>query len=231
MKLKRLIFFISLFAITLTLFNVSEVTAIESEYYLELGERVLRNGDEGTDVALLQRKLKEENFYEESIDGLFGPNTERAVKDFQQANNLTVDGVAGPETISNLPREDLLSRVRFSRDEIISLARIIHGEARGEPFKGQIAVGAVVMNRVESDKFPDTIREVILQDGQFSCLFDGQANYQFPSEQEINAARAAMMGYDPSRGSLFFYNPEIANLYWISGRPIVKSIGEHVFAH
>ncbi len=209
----------------------SELAEADTHYYLEIGQRVLRRGDEGADVAILQRKLKNMNYYNYNIDGLYGRNTETAVKKFQEAKQIKVDGIAGPETFSHLPDDGLLSRMNYPRDEILMLARIIHGEARGELFKGKVAVAAVVLNRVESDKFPNSIREVILQNNQFSCLFDGQANLYYPDQETLDAARAALLGYDPTHNALFFYNPEVAtNLEWISQRPIIKRIGNHVFA-
>lgn len=229
-KMRKIIPLLGLLLISLALVYHSEQISADSEYYLELGERNLSQGDEGADVALLQQKLTGEGYYNYRIDGIFGPQTRKAVRKFQRDKGLAVDGIVGPNTLSHLPRGELLSRVSFQREEIIDLARVIYGEARGESFKGQIAVGAVVRNRVESDKFSDSIREVILEDGQFSSIYDGQANYNFPSEESIEAARAALLGYDPTRGALFFYNPEIANLEWISERPIITEIGNHVFA-
>ena len=223
--------------ILLVMFIIFAVIPIQSEAeqseagYQEFESRVLSEGDEGSDVALLQKKLHDLSFYEDDIDGIYGPATKEAVKDFQFSNDLTVDGIVGPGTYGELPGDELLSRISFSRNDIILLARVIHGEARGEIYKGMVAVGAVVLNRVESDEFPDNIRDVAVQSGQFSCLLDGQANL-YPGQRSIDAARAALMGYDPTYGSLYFYNPEVAtNVEWISRRPVVKRIGNHVFAH
>jgi len=225
-KLKKLILLIMI--IMLALF--SNIMLVQADYNLSPGDRVLRIGDEGADVAVLQQKLANLNLYIGKIDGIFGSGTERAVREFQQKNELTADGIAGEKTIKVLPGEKLISRMDASRDDILLLARIIHGEARGEDFKGMVAVGAVILNRVESGDFPNSIREVILQQGQFSCLIDGQAHY-YPSEKSINAAKAAMLGYDPTYGALYFYNPRVAtNTRWISGRPVVIKIGNHLFA-
>ncbi len=203
---------------------------VEAETYFELGQRVLNRGNEGPDVAFLQRKLKELSFYSGEIDGLYGDMTINAVIQFQRSQNIMVDGVAGPQTLGCLPKDKLISRMDFSRNDIILLARVIHGEARGESFKGKVAVGAVILNRVNNPHFPDTIRGVILQKGQFSSLADGQANY-YPLESSINAARAALVGYDPTYGACYFYNPEVAtNIAWISARPVNIEIGNHVFA-
>jgi len=203
---------------------------IEARYYFTLGERILKNGDEGADVALLQQKLKGLSLYNGLIDGFFGPATGKAVEDFQKINNLKVDGVMGQATYNLLPEGNIISGPDISRNDIIILARIINGESRGESFKGKVAVGAVILNRVESPRFPDTIRGVILQKGQFSSLEDGQANF-YPTQESIYAARAALFGYDPTMGSLFFYNPIVAtNITWISSRPVITKIGGHLFA-
>ncbi|ACL69345.1 cell wall hydrolase [Halothermothrix orenii] len=227
MKEKMATVILILLFVTVFILDFHKVEA--SGYYMELGTRILKKGDEGPDVAILQRKLKELNLYRGKIDGIFGPGTEKAVKLFQEKNKLKVDGIVGPGTYSKLPKGNLLSRMDISRDDILLLARIIHGEARGESFKGKVAVGAVILNRVASRKFPDTIREVILQKGQFSCLLDGQANL-YPSAESIEAAKAALLGYDPTYGSMFFYNPDVAtNTRWISTRPVMTRIGDHVF--
>ncbi|MFW5999344.1 MAG: cell wall hydrolase [Halanaerobiaceae bacterium] len=221
---KILVCLIVLFSVVLT---DSEI--VESAYR-ELGSRVLSRGDEGSDVALLQDKLSSISIYKGEIDGIYGPGTEQAVKEFQRRNSLKTDGIAGSSTYDQLPEEDLLSRQDFSRNDIILLARVIHGEARGEDFRGKVAVGSVVINRVEHSDFPDNIREVVRQGGQFSSLLDGQANL-YPKEESIDSARAALAGYDPTGGALYFYNPHVAtNVRWISGRPVIKHIGNHVFA-
>ena len=215
--------------IVLLLIIVLSINAAES-YNRVLGERVLRKGDEGADVAILQRKLKEIGIYKGGIDGIFGAGTEEAVRNLQKKYKLTVDGIVGEKTINVLPADNLISRMDVSREEIIQLAYLINGEARGESFRGKVAVGAVVLNRVKSPGFPNTIREVILQEGQFSCILDGQANL-YPSQSCIEAAKAAILGYDPTGGALFFYNPRIAtNVEWISKRPVITRIGDHVFA-
>lgn len=219
-----------LFIFLICLFVVVYQLEVSAAYNLIFGERILKDGDEGADVAILQRKLKELSYYNGVIDGLYGKGTTNAVKLFQRDSGLMTDGIVGDETYQALPKGNLESRMDVSREEIILLARIINGEARGESFRGKVAVGAVIINRVESDSFPNSIREVILQRNQFSCLLDGQANF-YPQKSSIDAARAALLGYDPTYGSLFFYNPKVAtNVQWISTRPVVASIGDHIFA-
>ena len=123
------------------------------------------------------------------------------------------------------------SSIDNSGDMIDLLARLINGEARGEPYKGQVAVGAVVMNRVKSSQFPDTISGVIYQKGQFSCVTDGQFNQPIDENSTVyKAAREAMNGADPTNGCLFFYNPKTSKSKWIFSRPTVITIGKHRFA-
>ncbi|MFW5961556.1 MAG: cell wall hydrolase [bacterium] len=206
--------------------NLDEANAMELN---EFGSRAIRRGDEGIDVAVLQQKLKQLNYYKGSIDGIYGGGTIEAVKRFQKDKGLKADGVFGESSYEIINDLEVRFGQDISRDDIVLLARIIHGEARGEDFRGKVAVGSVILNRIESAQFPNTIRDVILQEGQFSSLMDGQANY-YPGEQELQAARAALLGYDPTLGSIFFYNPEVAtNTAWISRRNFVTKIGGHVF--
>ncbi len=222
----KLLTSLMLLLIIVSFVNLEEADALDLD---EFGSRVLSKGDEGIDVAVLQQKLKKLNYYNGNIDGLYGAATLDAVKKFQQAKGLTVDGIFGESTFDVMPNVNAELNQNISRDDIILLARIINGEARGEDFKGKVAVGSVILNRIKSDKFPDTIRGVILQKGQFSSLMDGQANY-YPGEDELQAARAALLGYDPTLGSIYFYNPDIAtNTAWISRRNFVTRIGGHVF--
>lgn len=206
--------------------NLDEADALEMD---EFGSRAIRRGDEGIDVAVLQQKLKQLNYYKGSIDGIYGAGTIEAVKRFQKDKGLKADGVFGKSSFEVIPDLEVKLDKNISRDDIILLARVIHGEARGEDFRGKVAIGSVILNRIRSSQFPDTIRDVILQKGQFSSLMDGQANY-YPGEEELQAARAAVLGYDPTLGSIFFYNPEVAtNKAWISKRNFVTRIGGHVF--
>ncbi|SFL08055.1 cell wall hydrolase [Halanaerobium salsuginis] len=202
---------------------------VEALDMYEFGTRVIRQGEEGIDVAVLQHKLKKIGYYQGHVDGLYGKGTVAAVKKFQQANGLQVDGVFGKSSFAVLPKLNVELEYNISRDDILLLARVINGEARGEDFKGKVAVGSVILNRIKDNKFPNTIRGVILQKGQFSSLMDGQANY-YPGEEELQAARAALLGYDPTRGSIYFYNPDVAtNTGWVSRQSYVTRIGGHVF--
>ncbi|MBS3811859.1 MAG: cell wall hydrolase [Halanaerobiales bacterium] len=209
---------------------VSYVNVLKAEDFYAMGTRILEYGDQGSDVAILQQRLKDLNFYNGKVDGIYGRMTENAVRKLQQTYGLKVDGKAGDSTYRFLPNNNIYSRMNITRGDILLLARVIHGEARGESFTGKVAVGAVILNRMNDNLFPDNIREVILQEGQFSSLLDGQAHL-LPDQISINAARAALVGYDPTYSSLFFYNPDIAtNLSWIANRPVIKKIGAHIFA-
>lgn len=207
-------------------------SAAEDLLISEFGSRTLQYRDEGTDVVLLQFRLSQIGYYKGRIDGIFGLMTKKAVTQFQKDQGLESDGVVGLKTYNAIPDSNILpTRGDYSYEDLILLARVIHAEARGESTRGQVAVGAVILNRVDSSHFPDTIREVVLQEGQFCTLSDGQVHL-YPSTDAIEAAKAAILGYDPSNGALFFYNPKIAAKWnWVAGRPISKRIGSHIFAY
>lgn len=183
-------------------------------------------GSQGTEVRNIQTRLKAWGYYSYTVDGIYGWRTAEAVKKFQRKHGLVVDGIAGPRTLEKigLPTGETSSY----NNDLNLLARIINGEARGESYTGQVAVGAVVMNRVRSSSFPNTISGVIYQPGAFTAVSDGQINK--PVVQTcVNAARDAMNGWDPSGGALYYYNPAIATSSWIWSRPVVARIGNHVF--
>ena len=161
-----------------------------------------------------------------AVDGIYGPKTETAVRKFQQKNGLTPDGIAGPATLQKI---GLPTGGTSSNDSTVNLlARIISGEARGEIYEGQVAIAAVVLNRVRHASFPNTIAGVIYQNGAFTAVTDGQINVS-PSESCFKAARDALNGWDPTGGAIYYYNPRTATNQWIRSRPIVRTIGKHVF--
>lgn len=183
-------------------------------------------GSRGTEVRNIQTRLKSWGYYSYTVDGIYGWRTAEAVKKFQRKHGLVVDGIAGPRTLEKigLPTGETSSY----NNNVNLLAHLINGEARGESYTGQVAVGAVVLNRVRSSSFPNTISGVIYQPGAFTAVSDGQINK--PVVQScINAARDAMNGWDPSGGALYYYNPAIATSSWIWSRPVVARIGNHVF--
>ena len=185
-----------------------------------------RMGSTGNEVTAIQNALKKKGYYTGAVDGIFGSRTLAAVKSFQRDAGLLVDGIAGPKTLKALGISGASSG--FSSNDYNLLARIISAEARGEPYLGQVAVGAVVLNRVEHPSFPDTISGVIYQNGAFSCLNDGQF-YQPVSSSAYTAARDALNGLDPSGGAIYYYNPKTATSQWIRSRPVITTIGNHIF--
>lgn len=185
-----------------------------------------RMGSVGNEVTSIQNVLKKKGYYTGAVDGIFGSKTLAAVKKFQKDAGLTVDGIAGPKTLKALGISSTNSG--FSSNDYNLLARIISAEARGEPYLGQVAVGAVILNRVEHPSFPDTVSGVIYQNGAFSCLNDGQF-YQPVSQTAYTAARDALNGLDPSGGAIYYYNPKTATSKWIRSRPVITTIGNHVF--
>lgn len=189
----------------------------------------LKQGSTGTLVRSVQTKLKRWGYYTGTVDGVYGPKTVAAVKYFQRTNGLTQDGVVGPRTAAamGISLSSTGSSGYNSNDEYL-LARCIYGEARGEPYTGQVAVGAVVLNRVRSSSFPNTIAGVIYQAGAFTAVSDGQINLT-PDANAIKAARDAMSGWDPTNGCLFYYNPKTATSAWIWSREVRLTIGDHVF--
>ena len=185
-----------------------------------------RMGSAGSEVTSIQNVLKKKGYYTGAVDGIFGSRTLAAVKSFQRDAGLAVDGIAGPKTLKALGISG--SSSGFSSNDYNLLARIISAEARGEPYLGQVAVGAVVLNRVEHPSFPDTVSGVIYQNGAFSCLNDGQF-YKSVADSAYTAARDALNGLDPSGGAIYYYNPKTATSKWIRSRPVITTIGNHVF--
>ena len=192
-------------------------------------------GSRGAEVRSVQTKLKQWGYYDGAVDGVFGQDTYDAVVRFQRKNGLAVDGVAGPATLAAMGissgsavAASTSSSSSYSSD-VELLARLIYGEARGEPYVGMVAVGAVVLNRVKSSQFPNTIAGVIYQSGAFDAVSDGQINMT-PNEQSRRAARDAMNGWDPTGGCLYYYNPSTATSSWIWSREVRLTIGDHSFA-
>ncbi len=184
-------------------------------------------GSRGTEVRNIQTRLKNWGYYSGSVDGIYGQKTAAAVKSFQRKNGLTADGIAGPATLEKIGLPTGSSSSSNSND-VTLLAMVINGEARGESYEGQVAVGAVVLNRVRHSSFPNTIAGVIYQPGAFTAVDDGQINKAIESSC-FNAARDALNGWDPTGGAIYYYNPATATSSWIWSRPVVKRIGKHVF--
>lgn len=188
-----------------------------------------KKGSTGTVVTQIQTKLKAWGYYSGAVDGVFGSGTEQAVRTFQRTNGLTVDGKVGTQTLAALGIQASSSGGGGgSNADVDLLARLISAEARGEPYSGQVAVGAVVLNRVRHPSFPNTISGVIYQNGAFTCITDGQFN-QPVAESAYRAARDALNGADPSSGAIYYFNPSTATSKWIWSRPLIVTIGKHRF--
>lgn len=184
-------------------------------------------------VRQIQSKLKNWGYYDNGVDGVYGYKTYTAVKKFQQKNGLTVDGIVGTATLNALGINDSSGGGNYrtynsNNSDLMLLARLINGEARGEPYEGQVAVGAVVLNRTRSPQFPSSIAGVIYQPGAFTATVDGQIDAEL-KQSSINAARDALNGWDPSGGALYYFNPAKTTNKWIWSRPLIKIIGKHRF--
>ena len=204
--------------------------------YTVTSEALSRYGSSGSEVRQIQTKLKNWGYYNGSVDGIYGSKTVNAVKYFQRKNGLTADGVAGTKTLaamginstSSSGSNNSASSNLNSQANINLLAHLIHGEARGEPYNGMVAVAAVVLNRIDSPNFPSTIPGVIYQKGAFTAVDDGQINLT-PNQTSYNAARDALNGWDPTGGALYYFNPNTATNKWIWSRPMTIVIGKHRF--
>ncbi|HIQ58371.1 MAG TPA: spore cortex-lytic enzyme [Candidatus Merdivicinus intestinavium] len=207
--------------------NLAAAGAVSLYYPGPAAETLSRVGSQGNEVKAIQQELKDRGLYSGEVDGIFGSATESAVKRFQTQQGLTADGIAGPQTLAKLGIS--IGTVPEANEANVSLlARIISAEARGEPYEGQVAVGAVVLNRVEHPSFPDTLSGVIYQPGAFTAITDGQFNEPI-AESAYRAARDALNGLDPSGGAIYYYNPDKTSNQWIRTRPVIKRIGDHLF--
>lgn len=197
-------------------------------------ETLSKYGSRGEEVRKIQEKLKRWGYYNGSVDGIYGSQTVSAVKKFQQKNGLTVDGIAGKNTlnamgiISSSSSSGSSGSSSNNSANVDLLARLVYGEARGESYTGQVAVAAVVLNRVKHSSFPNTISGVIYQSGAFDAVSDGQINLT-PNSTARKAAQDAMNGWDPSYGAIYYFNPSTATNKWIWSRPMTVTIGKHRF--
>ena len=197
---------------------------------------VLKQGVKGGEVKEVQRRLKNWGYYNGSVDGVFGAGTKKAVIAFQKKNGLKADGIVGKATYKALGMTasyNLLVGTAgtngFSSSDVYLLAKTIYAEGRGEPYTGQVAIGAVVLNRVRSASFPNTVSGVVYQKHAFTAVSDGQINLT-PNDTAMRAARDAINGWDPTGGALYYYNPAVATSSWIFDRQTITVIGKHVFA-
>lgn len=228
---------IKVMAIILIVFSVGVcVSAMTAPSFTQTAfAAVYKQGSRGETVKTIQKKLKNWGYYSGKVDGIFGAKTKEAVKYFQRKNKLTADGIVGNKTLSALGIEFNGSSSsgsvtsNYSDSDVALLTRLIYGEARGESYVGQVAVGAVVMNRIKSASFPNTMSGVIYQSYAFTAVDDGQINLS-PNSTARKAALDAMNGWDPTYGALYYYNPRTATSQWIFSRQTTVTIGNHVFA-
>jgi N-acetylmuramoyl-L-alanine amidase len=227
-KIKVFLLLVLVFLISFSLFteNTCYITSLSSS---------LGPGSTGREVEELQQSLKNRGYYKGEIDGAYNPWTYRAVRSFQGKHRLPVDGIAGFDTLMAMGLTKIVeagaayAAARKTGNEQL-LARAINGEARGEPFEGQVAVGAVILNRTRNPKFPKTIAGVIYQPGAFTAVSDGQINVAIdPNSAVVKAARNAINGWDPTNGCIYYWNPATATSKWIWSRKIMKKIGKHNF--
>lgn len=201
--------------------NVSSTTAQET---------LSKVGSRGDEVRKIQNKLKSLGFFNGTVDGIYGVKTQSAVKRFQKSVGITADGIAGPKTLLylGLGSSTSASSNGYSSSDTYLLAKVIAAEARGESYTGQVAVGAVVLNRVKSSSFPDTVSGVVYQAGAFSAVRDSNWSVS-PNSTAQKAAQDAINGWDPSGGALYYYNPAKTSNRWIRTRTVITTIGNHVF--
>ena len=214
---------VNLLAITL-LIGHSGTTAVLSQ-----------QGSRGDEVVKIQTVLQNQGLYSGKLDGIYGSNTKNAVIKFQKINGLTADGVAGKNTLNAMgigsssgQSANTGAAGGYSSNDVALLAKVISAESRGEPYEGQVAVGAVILNRIEHPSFPNTLAGVVYQPGAFSCLNDGQIDAPV-SDSAYRAARDAINGWDPSGGAVYYYNPKKSTSQWIFSRPVITIIGDHRF--
>ncbi len=211
----------------IVLMNIIIIVASFRLFNMESYDVLSKVGSSGSEVSAIQQALKDRGYFKTNVTGYYGTITANAVKSFQRDNGLTVDGIAGPQTLRALGI--IVGKVPTATEANINLlARIISAEARGEPYIGQVSVGAVVLNRVKHPSFPDTIAEVIYQPGAFTAVDDGQFNEPV-SDSAYQAARDALNGMDPTGGCIYYYNPDKTSNKWIRSRTVVKVIGRHRF--
>lgn len=216
-------------SVLLSLLTVFSIITIRSDYKDTVEPVLSQQGSRGSEVRQIQTKLRQLGYYKGSIDGIFGSDTKKAVISFQKSCGITADGVAGPKTLLYLGLGSSSgSSGGFSSNEIYLLAKVIEAEARGESYTGQVAVGAVILNRVDHSSFPDSISGVVYQSGAFDCVYDSNWAVE-PSSTSKKAAQDAINGWDPTGGAIYYYNPAKTSNQWIRSRTVVSVIGRHYF--
>lgn len=225
-------------AIKYVAFAVAVITlaALLVAYVFGANAAVVKTGSRGQTVRTIQTKLKRWGYYTGAVDGVFGAQTKKAVQYFQRKNGLTADGIVGTATAKAMgislsatsSSSGTTSANKLNNSDLYLLSCCIYGEARGESYVGKVAVGAVILNRVASSSFPNTISGVIYQSGAFTCVSDGQINLG-TNDECTRAAQDALNGWDPSGGALYYFNPATATSKWIWSRKQLTTIGKHIF--
>lgn len=236
-NLKKVVIFLSFNLLILALLFVSYYASIEYasaesesyEGYEDVKQTLSSMGSQGTEVEAIQQTLLERGLYKGEVNGIYDEATKKAVTAFQKQQGLTQDGIAGPSTLSKLGIT-IGNIPAVNQNNLYLLARIISAEARGESYLGQVAVGAVVLNRIEHPSFPDTLSGVIYQDGAFTAIVDGQFDEPI-ADSSYDAARDALNGMDPSGGAIYYFNPDKTDNKWIRTRPVIKRIDNHLFCN
>ncbi|MBR3697093.1 MAG: spore cortex-lytic enzyme [Clostridia bacterium] len=217
---KILVFSIFFIILIFIIYNFLQVTIAISKF-----------GSSGNEVKQIQQKLKSWGYYNGTVDGIYGSKTVEAVKKFQSKNGLTADGIAGKKTLEALginSSSGSSGSTTSNNSDLNLLSHLVYGEARGEIYKGQVAVAATVLNRVADSRFPNTVAGVIYQAGAYTAVSDGQINLS-PNATAKKAAQDALNGWDPSLGAIYYFNPNTATSKWIWSRPQVITIGKHIF--
>jgi N-acetylmuramoyl-L-alanine amidase len=226
------------------------LTLMESHGVHAFSNQVIQQGAVGDDVIELQSRLTHIGFYHGKIDGVFGWGTYWALRNFQYEFGLPIDGIAGADTKAKLTKSTKYNKKTaqkpaapkpstqkptaanipngYSQNDIRLMANAVHGESRGEPYIGQVAVASVILNRVQSASFPNTVSGVIFEPGAFTAVADGQI-WLTPNESSKKAVLDAINGWDPTGEAIYYFNPDTATSGWIWGRPQIKRIGKHIF--
>ena len=207
------------------------IIVCNSILFIKYSTALSKYGSRGEEVRTIQTKLKRWGYYSDGIDGIYGTKTMNAVKYFQRKNGLTADGIAGTQTLKAMGimnSSSTSTSTSVNSSDLNLLARVVYAEARGEVYAGQVAIAAVVLNRVKSSSFPNTVSGVIYQSGAFDVVSDGQINMT-PNETAKKAAQDAINGWDPSYGAIYYFNPSTATNKWIWSRPMTVKIGKHRF--
>ena len=215
------------FIILLNLFTIMLFVYASAAHQESSVTALSKVGSRGAEVRAIQERLKERGLYKIAVDGIYGTKTKEAVIKFQKQQGIAADGIAGPVTLKRLGIS-IGSVPAATNANVNLLARIISAEARGESYTGQVAVGAVILNRIEHPSFPDTLSGVIYEPGAFTAITDGQFN-QPVADSAYKAAKDALNGWDPSGGAIYYYNPSKTSNQWIRSRPVITTIGKHVF--